>query len=219
MFKKFYIKKDILDWLFCIIIAIVLALLFRYFIATPTIVNMVSMNPTLQNNDRLLLNRTIRISKKLPQRGDIITFEAPSKKKFTATEIDYKNPTAQYNYELNNLFSKFIYYTLEIGKESYIKRVIGLPGDHIQIKDGKVYINNKLLDEPYLQENIVTEVANTTLHKGFDNFIVPKNHVFALGDNRAHSTDCRDFGCIPFDKIEGIAFFRFFPFNKFGKIF
>lgn len=71
--------RNILEWIYCIIIALVLALLFRYFIATPTIVKQRSMYPTLQENQRLILNRTARITKKAPKAGDIITFEAPSK--------------------------------------------------------------------------------------------------------------------------------------------
>ena len=66
--------KDIFEWGYCIIIALVLALLFRYFIATPTIVKQSSMFPTLQENQRLILNRTFRITHKKPQVGDIITF-------------------------------------------------------------------------------------------------------------------------------------------------
>ena len=70
--------KDILEWIYCIIIAVVLALLFRYFIGTPTIVKQVSMYPTLVQNQRLWLNRWGRTTKKMPERGNIITFEAPS---------------------------------------------------------------------------------------------------------------------------------------------
>ncbi len=71
--------RNILEWVYCIIIALVLALLFRYFIATPTIVKQRSMYPTLQENQRLILNRIARITGKTPKAGDIITFEAPSK--------------------------------------------------------------------------------------------------------------------------------------------
>jgi len=71
--------KDILEWGYCIIIALILALLFRYFVGTPTIVKQRSMFPTLQENQRLILNRTFRITGKMPERGKIITFEAPTK--------------------------------------------------------------------------------------------------------------------------------------------
>lgn len=134
--------KNILEWINCIIIAIILALLFRYYIGTPTIVRMSSMYPTLIENQRLLLNRWTRTTKKIPSRGDIITFEKPSKTNYNAEEIDKANPIAKYENEPTGLWSKFIYYVLEIGKDSYIKRVIALPGEHVVIKDGKVYINN-----------------------------------------------------------------------------
>ena len=130
--------KEILEWVYCIIIALVLAMLFRYFIGTPTIVKQVSMYPTLVQDERLWLNRWGRTTKTLPKRGDIITFESPSKKSYTQSEIDQANPVAKYENEPKGIFSKFVYYVLEIGKESYIKRVIALPGEHVEIKEGKV---------------------------------------------------------------------------------
>ena len=207
--------KNILEWVYCIIIAIIVALLFRYYIGTPTIVKMSSMYPTLIENERLLLNRWVRTTKKIPNRGDIITFEKPSKTIYNESEINQLNPIAKYENEPKNWLIKFKYYVLEIGKESYIKRVIALPGEHVQIKDGQVYINGKELEEQYLQEDVKTEIRNGI---GFDDFIVPENCVFAIGDNREYSVDCRDFGCIPLDKIEGKVWIRLFPFNKFGKI-
>ena len=207
--------KNILEWINCIIIAIILALLFRYYIGTPTIVRMSSMYPTLIENQRLLLNRWTRTTKKIPSRGDIITFEKPSKTNYNAEEIDKANPIAKYENEPTGLWSKFIYYVLEIGKDSYIKRVIALPGEHVVIKDGKVYINNEELQENYLQENVKTEIRREI---GFNDFVVPENCVFAMGDNRDGSMDCRDFGCIPIEKIESKVWIRIIPFDKFGKI-
>lgn len=206
--------KDILDWIYCIVIAIVLALLFRYFIGTPTIVQQVSMKPTLIQDQRLWLNRWGRTIGKMPERGDIITFEAPSKKSYTASEIDQSNPVAKYENGPTSLWGKFTYYVLEIKKDSYIKRVIGLPGEQVQIKDGKVYINGEELQEDYLQSGIVTDVLGV----GFDDFVVPENCVFAMGDNRSHSTDCRSFGCIPLKKIESKVWIRIWPLNLFGKV-
>lgn len=204
--------KDILEWIVCILIAFVLALLIRYFIGTPTIVQQPSMYPTLKSGQRLILNRWTRTTKQMPERGDIITFEAPSQE--YATNPDTSNLIANYSNEPTNWFNKFVYYFLEIGKESYIKRVIGLPGDHIEIKDGKVYINDAELDEPYLQPDVTTNVELNQYH----DLVVPENCVFVMGDNRDHSTDSRAFGCIPLDKIEGKVWIRFWPLNLFGTV-
>lgn len=203
--------KNILEWIYCIVIALVLALLFRYFIATPTIVKQRSMYPTLQENQRLILNRTIRISKKIPEVGDIITFEAPTKL-YNSLDADQSNPVAGYENEPQGAFGKFVYYVLEFTKRSYIKRVIATEGQHVVIKDNKVYINGEEFKEDYLQPDVVTESSV------FNDFIVPKGYIFAMGDNRTKSTDCREIGCIPVEKVEGIVVFRFWPFSKFGKI-
>lgn len=204
--------KEILEWVYCIIIALVLAMLFRYFVGTPTIVKQVSMKPTLIENERLWLNRWGRTTKTLPQRGEIITFEEPSKITYSTTEIDYNNPVAQY--EKRSGISWFVKDFLEMGKRSYIKRVIALPGEHVQIKDGKVYINDEELKETYLQSGIVTDVVGV----GFSDFTVPENCIFAMGDNRNHSTDCRSFGCIPLEKIESTVAIRIWPLNKWGEV-
>ena len=206
------IGKEVLEWVYCVIIAVVLAITFRYFIGTPTIVKMVSMYPTLEQDQRLWLNRWGRTTKTLPERGDIITFEEPYKLSYNTNEIDKERPVAKYIDRKG--FDWFIYNFLEIGKRSYIKRVIALPGEHVQIKDGKVYINDKELQEEYLQKGIVTDVIGV----GFDDFIVPEDCVFAMGDNRNHSQDCRAFGCIPLKRIESTVAFRIWPLNVFGKI-
>ena len=204
--------KEALEWVYCIIIALVLAMLFRYFIGTPTIVKQESMYPTLVQDERLWLNRWGRTTKTLPKRGEIITFEEPSKVKYLESELDNENPIAKY--EERTGFSWFVHNFLEIGKRSYIKRVIGLPGEHIEIKEGAVYINGEKLEEDYLQPGIVTDVTGV----GYKDFIVPENCVFAMGDNRNHSTDCRNFGCIPLEKIESTVVIRIWPLSKWGEI-
>lgn len=206
--------KEILEWVYCIMIAVVLALLVRYFIGTPTIVQQPSMYPTLKPGQRLLLNRTVRTFKHTPERGDIVTFEAPSKGYVSSIEANLKNPVATYDYHINNIFAKIRYYILEIGKVSYIKRVIGLPGEHLKIENGKVYINGTELEEPYLQDTVKTE----SLEGVFTDIVIPQDHVFVMGDNREQSTDSRRFGCIPLEKIESKVWIRFWPFDLFGKV-
>lgn len=171
------------------------------------------MYPTLQEGQRLWLNRWGRTTKTLPKRGDIITFEAPSIVYPKEYQIDLDNPIAIYK-EKEGLFNKFSYYVLEWNKKSYIKRVIALPGEYVEIKNGKVYINGEELKEDYLQEGVITEPNNPYLQ----DFIVPENYVFALGDNRGASKDCREFGCIPIEKIEGKVWIRFWPLNLFGTV-
>ena len=81
--------------------------------------------------------------------------------------------------------------------------------------NGKVYINGEELQEDYLAEGITTNPAGGA---NFLDFIVPENCVFAMGDNRRESTDCRAFGCIPLEKIESKVWIRFWPFDLFGKV-
>lgn len=207
--------KDILEWILCIIVAFVLALLIRYYIGTPTVVKQRSMYPTLENNQRLILSRWMRTTKQMPSRGDIITFEAPDTPNYRSfDEVDLSNPVAIYTKNPKSIFSKFIYYVLEIGKNSYIKRVIGLPGEHVLIQEGKVYINGEELKEDYLPEGLQT----TALGGAYTDIIVPEGYVFAMGDNREQSTDSRRIGCIPLEKIESKVLIRFWPLNLFGKV-
>ena len=210
--------KDILEWIICIVIAFILALFIRYYIGTPTIVKQKSMYPTLKQDQRLILNRWVRTKKVMPQRGDIITFEAPNIPRYTSVEeVDLSNPIANYDGRPTSVFSKFVYYVLELGKDSYIKRVIALPGEHVEIKNGKVYINGTELEEPYLQPNVVTTV-DAKNYNYFSEFTVPEGYVFAMGDNRSQSTDCRAFGCVPVEKVESKVWIRFWPLNLFGKV-
>lgn len=88
----------------------------------------------------------------------------------------------------------------------YIKRVIGLPGENLEIKNGFVYINGKKLNEPYLKPGTFTS--------GDIKITVPENTVFVLGDNREVSEDSRYIGPIPLNRLKGHAIFRLYPFNQ-----
>lgn len=206
MDKKAVIK-DVLEWIYCIVIAVALALLIRYFIGTPTEVRQKSMFPTLKQGQRLILNRLPRTFKQEYKRGDIITFEAP-KRELARSE------KATYDYTPSNWLESFAYYVVEAGKTSYIKRVIALPGEHVKIADGKVYINGEELKEDYLSSDVVTEAKNINL----EDFTVPDDYIFAMGDNRENSADCREFGCVPIEKVEGKVWIRIWPLNLFGKV-
>lgn len=97
-----------------------------------------------------------------------------------------------------------------IDNEAFIKRVIGLPNDTVEIKEGHVYVNGELLKEDYLKEG-----TNTFMDVSLK---VPEGKLFVLGDNRGNSKDSRMIGCISMDKVKSRAYFRVFPFNKMGQI-
>ena len=91
-----------------------------------------------------------------------------------------------------------------------IKRVIALSGDTISIADGKVVVNGKEIKEPYIAEGGTPGAM--------EEMTVPEGQLFVMGDHRTVSVDSRVLGCIDEDDIEGKAFFRLYPFSKFGRI-
>lgn len=91
--------------------------------------------------------------------------------------------------------------------DEYVKRLIAVEGDVIAIQDGIVYLNGKLLDEPYVKEAWYGDIPET---------IVPEGHFFVMGDNRNNSADSRDFGFIPNENYIGTAKLQVLPFSKFG---
>ena len=97
-----------------------------------------------------------------------------------------------------------VFESVEGGNEDLIKRVVGVPGDEISVRRGKLFVNGELRRQPYVNKRFPDRsfFAPTT---------VPKGHVFVMGDNRANSRDSRFFGPVPKKKIEGEAFLRFWP--------
>ncbi|KRQ86089.1 Signal peptidase I P [Caloramator mitchellensis] len=100
----------------------------------------------------------------------------------------------------------------EKGRGLYIKRLIALPGDRLQIKSGSVFINGEKVNEPYLSEG-----TETYAEENID-MIIPEGFVYVLGDNREVSEDSRYIGPIPFDHIKGHAIFKVFPFSDMKKL-
>lgn len=201
--------REALEWIICFAVAFALALFIKYFVFTPTLVMQESMTPTILNGERVFVNRLVRTFKSELRRGDIVTFEAPSFIKLGEGVV-----TATYH-EVDGLIDSFMYYVLESTKISYIKRVIAVAGDHVEIKDGDVFVNGEMLEEPYLDASVKTYIPEDGI---VNDFIVPEGYIFAMGDNRAGSADCRAFGCVPVEKVEGRVAFRIWPLNKFGKI-
>lgn len=146
----------------------------------PTIVKESSMENTLLENNYLFLNKLAYINKDHPEYGDIVVFESNIEKDDGS------------------------------GTKLLIKRVIGVEGDTISIRDGQVIRNGEVLDEPYTKDGYTDGEVNE--------YQVPKDQVYVMGDNRAVSLDSRseDVGTVSEDAIVGKAFVRLFPFNQIG---
>jgi signal peptidase I len=195
--------RELVEWLFAIVAALIIAVLVKYYLFTPTLVKQKSMTPTILDGERVIINRMVRTLKIPLFRTQIVTFERPDSTNYETGVAEYTERTGM---------DEFIHDVLEINKTSYIKRIIGLGGDKVVISNGNVYVNDNKLNEIYLVEGLETPRLGD-----FWNITVPEGYVFVMGDNREGSTDSRYFGCIPIEKIEGTVTYRFWPFSKLRK--
>ena len=171
--EKKSIGREILEWIVCILVALIITYILRNFVFTLVRVDGASMDPTLAHGERLVM---IRLGYE-PSEGDIVVVEPDNG-----------------------------------SGAPYIKRIIGMPGETVQIIDGMVYIDGEMLEESYGKEVMqYSGVASDPIELGNDEY-------FVLGDNRNNSSDSRDpsVGNIKEDQIIGKAFIRIWPLNKFG---
>lgn len=173
-------QSEAKDWIISIGIALVLAFFIRTFIVELYLVDGPSMQPTLQDGNRLVVSKFIYNIRE-PERGEVIVFQFP------------KDPS-----------------------RDFVKRVIGIPGDKVEIKKGVVYINDKATEENYMKRDQNLLKGRSSLESYFDNYpaqVVLPNTVFVLGDNRYNSEDSRhyDVGFVPDQLIKGKALMVFWP--------
>jgi signal peptidase I len=161
-----------------LIVAIGLAFFIRTFVAEPRYIPSESMLPTLEIGDRLIVEKLSYYTHP-PQRGDIIVFIPPPQ----LQEQGY------------------------LEEQAFIKRVIGLPGNTIEVKDGRVYVDRELLTESY-----IAEPPNYAMSP----VIVPLDELFVMGDNRNNSNDSHVWGFLPKANVIGHACFRFWPLERWG---
>lgn len=161
-------------------IALVIAITVRIFVAEPRFIPSPSMVPTLAVGDRLLVEK---VSYRLhsPKQGDIVVFEPPPQ-------------LQEYGYTAS---------------QAFIKRVIGLPGQTVQITQGKVYIDGQPLTENYTLEAPEYEMPPVE---------VPADSLFVMGDNRNDSNDSHVWGFLPAQNVIGRAALRFWPLEKAGTV-
>jgi len=174
-----------LDIIETVVIALSIFLVVYLFFMQPHQVNGQSMVPTFQNREYLLTDK-VSYKRRLPARGEVVVFKAP--------ESAGCPPGAGCD---------------------FIKRIIGVPGDSIEVKDGAIYRNGERLEENYLPDSYVTQAGAYTrgnvVTLGADEY-------FVSGDNREHSSDSRAWGPIGRSDIVGRVFFRYWPPQKAGLI-
>jgi len=133
-----------------------------------------------------LLTEKISYQFNEPKRGDVVIFKAPASEPCAADECEY------------------------------IKRVIGIPGDNVMVKEGDVYLNGEKLDQSFLPEMVYSS-SGEYMEEGVEKE-VPEGQYLCFGDNRPNSRDGREFGPIDRDLIIGKAFFRYWPLDAVGLI-
>ncbi|WP_174919184.1 signal peptidase I [Peptacetobacter hominis] len=194
--------QSIKEWIGVIVTAVIIAAVVVQFIR-PTRVDGDSMYSTLENNDYLIIN-TMKYRFSEPEKGDIIIFD-------TDTPLD---PAMDMSTDSRNILKKGIDFVLgdDSRTKDLVKRVIAEGGDRVQISDGKVWVNEELIEEPYLDPGMTTE--------GEIDVIVPENTFFVMGDNRTVSLDSRyaEVGFISKDKIMGEVMFRLLPVSSIGTV-
>ncbi|QQS49579.1 MAG: signal peptidase I [Acidobacteriota bacterium] len=166
-----------------IIFAGVIAILIVVFVVQPVRVEGQSMMPRLHDQDRIFVNKFI-----YPLRewlGD----REPIKRGDIVVLLFPNDPS-----------------------KSYIKRVVGLPGERVEIEDGKLIINGEVVDEPYLD---IEYLSHDSTPSPVD---VKSHHYFVMGDNRNNSSDSRSWGLVPEKYIYGQAIFRYYPFLPFERV-
>lgn len=198
MQDKNKILKEVRSWALIILGSFIFAFFINTEVMAKVIVEKSSMENTLLENQHLIVDE-LSYNFNQPERGDIIIFLRDENK---GNIIDC---FVRYIDGFKELFTDEELHT------RYVKRVIGVEGDVVDIKDGAVYVNGVKIEEPY--ENGVTEPGEFALP-----YTVGENELFVMGDHRTVSEDSRAFGPISIDQVEGKAVLRVFPFNVAGKI-
>jgi signal peptidase I len=194
---KINIVKEIFEWIAYFVSAVIIASLLQSQLFALTTVHQSSMQNTLFEGHMLIMNKVSYYFIE-PQKGDIIVFlNGENTEGFiNKYRIFIKDVQLRFrkSYRMNRL----------------IKRVIAVAGDTVDIRDGKVYINGEVIEEPYIKGSTpsMSDIYPLTLKDG---------EFFVMGDNRENSSDSRSFGPIKRENIEGRAMFRIFPFTKIGR--
>ena len=182
--------RGVLDWTLSIVLAVVVVLAVKVEVANPYRVPSASMEPTLHcarpadsclagHSDRVVANRFIYRFRD-PERGEIVVFDAPAKTQQACNESG-----------------------------TFVKRIVGLPGEVVSERNGVVYIDGHRIDEPYVVPSLRDKVTQEWPRTAPD-------HYFMMGDNRTHSCDSREWGTVPRASLIGPVFLTYWPLNRVG---
>lgn len=186
------IVKEILDWIYAIVIALALAMLIHIFLVQPTRVSGESMENTLHNEDFLVVTKWSHVMRETPDYGDIVIIDSRVHRPRTWKD-DAIEPLMTYL----NVFKR----DNQPGNV-WVKRVIGKAGDHLAFKDGHVWRNGEELKENYTKDETMNYSRDTEI-------VIPEGMVFVMGDNRNHSSDSRFIGPVPVDHVLGKVVYNF----------
>lgn len=206
--KQFSLAKEIWEWVYTLAIAIIIAILIKGFLFDIVRVDGSSMFPTLVNNDRLIVTKLGYT----PSQGDIIILDSEYKNR----EEYYDRLAVSKDKEELSAFDKLLAkrdMPSGLKKKYYVKRIIAMPGQTIDLADGQVYIDGEPLDEPYY-DGATASIDPTVEYP----VTVDDGCVFVMGDNRNHSKDSRssELGQVPFEAILGKSQMRVWPLNDMG---
>jgi signal peptidase I len=177
------------------IVSLAIALVVKSFVVQAFFIPSGSMRPTLVAGDRVLVEKLSQWTGD-PARGDLIVFE---RELSPAQRERADQPVLQ---DIENALKELFALPTD-GEQDLIKRVIGIGGDVVEARDGRVRVNGEPVEEPYLDEGVTTA--------DFSPVEVPEGSLFVLGDNRGRSEDSRIFGAVETDKVVGIAFLLIWP--------
>ena len=172
-------RRVLIEWGSIILVALAVSFLMRTFVIQTFFIPSGSMEPTLQIGDRIIVSK-LSVELGTIHRGDILVFKAPA-----GVAAACSDPVAD-----------------------LVKRVIGLPGDHLTSRGNTIYVNGTPLAETW------THVE--PLGQAIGNVTVPANSYFMMGDNHPNSCDSRRWGVVPRSDIIGKAFLRIWPLSRFG---
>lgn len=189
---------SLIELVVIVAVALGVALGIQAFLVKPFRIPSESMVPTLEVGQRVLVNRVGEHFGD-PERGDVMVFKPPKGADDNMCGVSHpaEQPCPRS--------------TPEKSDTNFIKRVVGLPGERLAVKRGRVYIDGKLQKEPFIQPDAQCALCNMP-----DEIVIPKGQYYMMGDNRGASADSREWGPVPKDNMIGNAFATYWPPAKWG---